>query len=79
VLLVCGERDPLIGRSYDETLLKGLPNAGRVLIEGCGHTPSYTHPEVLAEVVRQFLTPVPSAASGPEVPTRVPGGAGGLM
>jgi pimeloyl-ACP methyl ester carboxylesterase len=60
VLLVCGERDPLIGRSHEQTLLQGLPNAGRVLIEGCGHTPSYTHPEVLAEVVRQFLTPVAS-------------------
>jgi pimeloyl-ACP methyl ester carboxylesterase len=63
VLLVCGERDPLIGRSHAETLLQDLPNAGRVLIEGCGHTPSYTHPEVLAEVVRQFLTPVPSSLS----------------
>ncbi len=59
VLLVCGERDPLIGRAHEEMLLKGLPNAGRVMIEGCGHTPSYTHPEVLAEVVRQFLTPAP--------------------
>jgi pimeloyl-ACP methyl ester carboxylesterase len=64
VLLVCGERDPLIGRSQEETLLKGLPNAGRVLIEGCGHTPSYTHPEVLAEVVKHFLTPAPSAIGG---------------
>jgi pimeloyl-ACP methyl ester carboxylesterase len=61
VLLLCGERDPLIGRAHEEVLLAGLPNAGRVLVEGCGHTPSYTHPEVFAEVVRQFLTPPPSA------------------
>jgi hypothetical protein len=27
------------------------------VIEGCGHVPSYTHPEILAEVIRQFLTP----------------------
>jgi pimeloyl-ACP methyl ester carboxylesterase len=74
VLLVCGERDPLIGRSYEETLLKGLPNAGRVMIEGCGHTPSYTHPEVLAEVVRQFLTPAPSAMCSSASTTELPGG-----
>jgi pimeloyl-ACP methyl ester carboxylesterase len=38
-------------------LLQGLPNAGRVVIAGCGHVPSYTHPEILAEVIQQFLTP----------------------
>jgi pimeloyl-ACP methyl ester carboxylesterase len=41
-------------------LLHGLPNAGRVILEGCGHVPSYTHPEAVAEVVRQFLTPAPT-------------------
>jgi pimeloyl-ACP methyl ester carboxylesterase len=57
VLLVCGERDPLVGAAQTEALLRGLPNAGRVVIEGGGHMPYYTHPEVLAEVVRRFLTP----------------------
>jgi pimeloyl-ACP methyl ester carboxylesterase len=57
VLLVCGELDPTIRPVQTETLLQGLPNAGRVVIEGAGHMPYYTHPEVLAEVVRQFLTP----------------------
>ena len=57
LLLVCGERDPLVGSAQTEALLQGLPNAGRVVIEGCGHMPYYTHPEILAEVVRQFLTP----------------------
>jgi pimeloyl-ACP methyl ester carboxylesterase len=57
VLLICGEHDHLVPRSYEDVLLQGLPNAGRVVIEGCGHVPSYTHPEVLAEVIRQFLTP----------------------
>jgi pimeloyl-ACP methyl ester carboxylesterase len=57
VLLVCGDRDPVVPPAFEEVLLAGLPNAGRVILEGCGHVPSYTHPEVLAEVVRQFLTP----------------------
>jgi len=54
-----------------EVLLAGLPNARQVVIEGCGHGPSYTHPELVAEVVRQFLTPpaptgdAPSSAGSP--------------
>jgi pimeloyl-ACP methyl ester carboxylesterase len=62
LLLVCGDQDRVVPRVHEEMLLEGLPNAGRVVLDGCGHVPSYTHPEILAEVVRQFLTP-PSAAS----------------
>lgn len=57
VLLVCGAEDRVVPRAHEEMLLQGLPNAGRVVLEGCGHMPSYTHPEILAEVIRQFLTP----------------------
>ena len=57
VLLICGEDDPLVGRECEETLLQGLPNARRVEIEGCGHNPQFSHPEVLANLVSQFLTP----------------------
>ena len=28
----------------------------------CGHNPIFTHPELLADVVRRFLTPLPCAA-----------------
>ncbi len=57
VLLICGSADRVVPRPHAEILLAGLPNAGRVVIEGCGHVPSYTHPEIYAEVIRQFLTP----------------------
>ncbi len=57
VLLVCGDRDRVVPNVCAETLLQALPNAGRVVIEKCGHFPNYTHPEVVVEVVRQFLTP----------------------
>jgi pimeloyl-ACP methyl ester carboxylesterase len=59
VLLVCGDRDKVVPARHAEQLLAGLPNAGRVVLEGCGHTPSYTHPEVYAEVIHRFLTPPP--------------------
>jgi pimeloyl-ACP methyl ester carboxylesterase len=57
VLLVCGDRDTIVPAHHQDTLLEGLPNAGRVTIQGCAHVPGYTHPEAMAEVVRQFLTP----------------------
>jgi pimeloyl-ACP methyl ester carboxylesterase len=59
VLMICGESDPIVGRDCEEVLERGLPNVGRVVLEGCGHVPMYTHPEMLAAVVRQFLTPPP--------------------
>jgi pimeloyl-ACP methyl ester carboxylesterase len=66
VLLVCGDHDPLVSPFCEEALLHGLPNAGRAQITSCGHNPLFSHPEILAELVRQFLTPPPAECS----PTR---------
>lgn len=57
VLLVCGERDPLVSKGCEDVLLRGLPNALRVELSACGHMPLFTHPEVLADVMNRFLTP----------------------
>ena len=57
VLLVCGDRDPLVDKTCEAELKQGLRLAARAEIEQCGHQPHLTHPEVLAEVVRQFLLP----------------------
>jgi pimeloyl-ACP methyl ester carboxylesterase len=64
ILLVHGERDPLVGRALQDELKQGLPNAARAEIENCGHYPQLTHPEVFSEVVRQFLTPAVCPAGG---------------
>jgi len=56
VLLVCGDRDPLVARCCQEDLRAGLPRAAQAEIEGCGHHPYLSHPEVLAEVIRRFLS-----------------------
>lgn len=58
VLLVGGDQDPLLQRASEEELLHGLPNARRIELTQCGHHPLFTHPAVLAEIVRGFLTPV---------------------
>lgn len=55
VLLACGERDPLVNKDCERELLAGLPHAARAEIEGCGHLPQYTHPEVLCELTERFL------------------------
>jgi pimeloyl-ACP methyl ester carboxylesterase len=55
ILLVCGDFDPLVSKDCEADLLKGLRNVVRAEIEGCGHMPQFTHPTVLAEVVRRFL------------------------
>ncbi len=57
ILLLCGDRDPVVGPLHQQMLLEGLPSAGRAVIEGCGHVPSYSHPELMAEAIRVFLTP----------------------
>ncbi len=57
ILLVCGDGDPLVGKTCEEELLRGLPHVARAEIEQCGHLPQFTHPEVLAELVLRFLTP----------------------
>jgi pimeloyl-ACP methyl ester carboxylesterase len=57
VLMVCGDRDPLVRPQHEAILLHGLPNVRRVELENCGHFPYYTHPELLAALVHQFLTP----------------------
>jgi pimeloyl-ACP methyl ester carboxylesterase len=59
VLLAVGDRDPLVGQAATEELRRGLPNVARAELENCGHQPHLTHPEVLAEVVKQFLAPSP--------------------
>jgi pimeloyl-ACP methyl ester carboxylesterase len=57
VLLVYGDRDPLVSGECTDELLRGLPNAVRIELANCGHNPLFTHPEVLADVAGHFLTP----------------------
>jgi pimeloyl-ACP methyl ester carboxylesterase len=57
VLLVCGDCDPVVPIDRAEVLQAGLGSVGTAVLEGCGHMPSYTHPELFADVVRRFLSP----------------------
>jgi pimeloyl-ACP methyl ester carboxylesterase len=57
VLLVGGDRDRVIARACEEELREGLPNVRRIELFNCGHNPLFTHPELLAELIRRFFTP----------------------
>ena len=55
LLLICGDADPLVSKQCETELLMGLPNIARIELADCGHMAIYTHPELLAEVVAEFL------------------------
>jgi pimeloyl-ACP methyl ester carboxylesterase len=57
VLLLCGDCDRLVPQVCWDDLARGLPNATRRDIAGCGHYPQYTHPREMAEVIVSFLSP----------------------
>jgi pimeloyl-ACP methyl ester carboxylesterase len=59
ILLICGDTDPLVGKKCEEVLQAGLPNATRAELPRCGHLPQFSHPEMLAELIWRFLTPLP--------------------
>ncbi len=65
ILLVCGDNDPLVGKKCEEELLQGLSHVARAELECCGHMPQYSHPEVMAEVMRLFLTQAQAQPASP--------------
>jgi len=56
VLLICGDCDRVVGKKCEEELQHGLPRVARAELENCGHLPQFSHPEVMAEAMRMFLT-----------------------
>jgi pimeloyl-ACP methyl ester carboxylesterase len=55
LLLVSGDRDPLVARCCQDVLCAGLKRVAEVELENCGHHPHLSHPEVLAEIESRFL------------------------
>jgi len=55
MLLLTGDRDPLVPPRCAETLERGLPNVRRIEFTNCGHYPQYTHPGPMADAIASFL------------------------
>ncbi|MCI0685233.1 MAG: alpha/beta hydrolase [Gemmataceae bacterium] len=54
-LIVNGERDLLVSRRTVQPLADGIADVQLRRVPGCGHLASVTHPEALAEHVRNFM------------------------
>jgi pimeloyl-ACP methyl ester carboxylesterase len=65
ILLVHGDHDTVVPIAHAELLRSALPAAGLLLLENCGHLPCWTHPDELATVMRQFLTPPARSGQSP--------------
>ena len=55
VLLVRGERDPIVSQPWVEELARLAPNGNLVVMPGAAHTPNYSAPTEFVRVVRPFL------------------------
>ena len=56
VLVLHGTEDRLVSMARSDELMAGLPDAKRILLDGVGHQPHFTHPEELARLVGDFCS-----------------------
>ena len=57
ILLIQGNEDRIVHRRYYDELKAGLPHAEGLVLPIVGHQPHYTHAELLAQLVGDFLLP----------------------
>jgi pimeloyl-ACP methyl ester carboxylesterase len=55
VLFMVGEKSPASSRGVARLLLSALPQVKRVELEGLGHMAPVTHPEIVNQVIADFL------------------------
>jgi pimeloyl-ACP methyl ester carboxylesterase len=63
-LVVTGEHDTLTGAEDARVLVDGIPNARLHIVRGHPHNVGYTHPWIVAPIVRRFIDAVSSADDG---------------
>jgi pimeloyl-ACP methyl ester carboxylesterase len=55
-LFVWGDRDWLVPSSFEQHVMRALPQSESVVLTDCGHVPQFEHPNATAELIRRFLT-----------------------
>ena len=58
ILVVRGERDPIVSQQWVEEVARLAPNSRLVVMPGAPHTPNYSEPTEFVRVVRPFLDAV---------------------
>jgi pimeloyl-ACP methyl ester carboxylesterase len=71
-LVVQGNEDRIVARAHFDEVCRLLPNAKGLVLPVAGHQPHYTHAELLAQVVGDFLLPcAPEGCPGDRPPDRL--------
>jgi pimeloyl-[acyl-carrier protein] methyl ester esterase len=66
VLLLMGERDPLVPAAAGRQTAQMSPGARLELIAGAGHAPFLVHPGAVASAIQGFLAPLHAAGVSEE-------------
>jgi pimeloyl-ACP methyl ester carboxylesterase len=55
-LFIWGDRDWLVPASFEDHVMRALPEAQSVVLADCGHVPQFEHADATADLVREFLS-----------------------
>lgn len=61
-LFLWGDHDNLVPAGFGRFVAEALPQAESVVIESCGHIPQFEHPELTAQLTRDFIAALPAVA-----------------
>ena len=64
-LIIRGTRDPISPQRWVEQMVRLLPNGRLVVVPGAPHSTQYSHPDVVAALVREFFEVDPASAGAP--------------
>lgn len=61
-LFLWGDHDILVPAGFGRFVAEALPDAETVVLASCGHIPQFEHPELTAQLTRNFIASLPSVA-----------------
>lgn len=62
-LFLWGDRDVLVPAGFGRFVAEALPAAQSVVLDACGHVPQFEHPELTAQLTRDFIAGLPDRVS----------------
>jgi pimeloyl-ACP methyl ester carboxylesterase len=54
-MFVWGDRDWLVPSSFEQHVMRALPQSESVILTDCGHVPQFEHPDETVDLIREFL------------------------
>jgi pimeloyl-ACP methyl ester carboxylesterase len=60
VLLIHGRQDPVVPTDHCEDIARGVPRAAVRWLEDCGHFPQVEHPQVVNDLLAEFVAGRPA-------------------